>query len=194
MKNNIIKKILFYLRDKVESISKNKKAIFIFFLIFMIVLYFGIHYKKIFFIFVLTLIGSMSLIYQRFLKEAYVLGVELVMFSTIMCAYAYGHLIGIIVGFITIFVSQVYSGRFKFSTLISIIMVPVIGFLTPFFRHIEISILGIILVSVYDVIILPFYYLTGSRISSVVIYFFTHLLFNIWMFQNIAPFVLKLMI
>ncbi|MBN2422008.1 hypothetical protein JXB41_02175 [Candidatus Woesearchaeota archaeon] len=191
---NQVNKLLFYLKEKIETISKKKKTIYLSFFLIMLVLYFGTHYKNIFFITLLTVAGALSLIYVRFFKEAYVLGVELVMFSTILCGYVYGSLVGFIVGFITIFISQIYSGRFKFSTLISIIMVPIIGLIVPFFNFVQISTLGIVLVIVYDLIILPLYYITGSRITTVIVYFITHILFNVWVFRYIAPFVLKLML
>ena len=191
-KSNIFKEFGIKLQDKIREISENKTNLFMVLILFIVILYLSTHYKKIFFITLLTVVGSLSLIYVRFIKQAYVLGVELVMFATIVCGYAYGSLLGAIVGFITITVSQFYSGRFKISTLISIIMVPFIGFISHYFNFIEIQKLGIILIIIYDLIILPLYYITGSRLSSVVIYFITHILFNFWIFNNIAPVVLNI--
>ncbi|MBD3204061.1 hypothetical protein GF327_07205 [Candidatus Woesearchaeota archaeon] len=180
-------------KQRIRSITNNKRILIIILIFLFLVLYVGTHFKRIFFISVLTVIGSLSLIYVRFIKEAYVLGVELVMFATILCGYAYGPVVGGIVGFITIFVSQIYSGRFKLSTFISIVFVPVIGIAASFFYFYPINRVGIILVLIYDIFILPLYYITGSRISSVIIYFATHILFNIWLFDSIAPGVLKIM-
>jgi len=192
-RNFLINKPLFWLKDRIDAASRNRRAVLLVFIGLMLVLYFGINYRRIFFMALLTILGSASLLYVRYFKEAYVLGVELVTFAAIMTGYAYGSGAGATVGFVAIFFSQVLSGRFKYSTIISIVMVPIIGFAAAFTTFLPITTAGLILVVIYDLVTLPLYMLLGSRLISSAIYFITHMLFVYWMFSEVAPFLIKIM-
>ncbi|MBU0757104.1 MAG: hypothetical protein KKF44_03485 [Nanoarchaeota archaeon] len=192
-KRKINRKKILDIEDIFNFVKNSRQRIVISFIALMIVLYFATHFKKIFFIALLSLIGSFSLLYVRFVPEAYVLGVELVIFSTIITGYSYGAIAGLIVGLITIFISQAITGRFKLSTFISIIICPLIGLAAHYLNFLPINQAGIVLVIAYDILILPLYYISGSRITTLIVYFSTHLLFNAWLFTDIAPIVLRIM-
>ncbi len=193
-RNHPLNKLLFSLKDRAEKLLKSKKVTLGLIFFIFIILYAGKYFKDLFFITILTIIGSFSMIYLRYFKAAYIFGIELCMFATVLCARAYGPVTGLVVGFLTIFFSLILSGRFKYSSFISILALPLIGFVTPFFGFWPVEITGVAMTIIYDLIIIPFYILLGSRISSSIIFVVTHLMFNYWVFTNVAPLIYPLMI
>ena len=193
-KNNIFYIYISKIKRFVENkILKSKTNILLLLLIIFLILYASIKLKLIFFVGLLSLIGSLSMIYIRYVPELYVTGVELCMMATVLCAKVYGSTVGSFVGFFSLTAAFVISGRIKYTYFISILALTIVGFIVPYF-NLSITTLGITMTIIYDLIVLPLYVLTGSRIPSSIIYFISHVLFNYWVFSNLAPIILKWMI
>jgi hypothetical protein len=191
---NFIYKLLTFFNKIVNRFSSDKKIFFILFLLGIISLFFISQFMRIFFVTLLTGIGAVSLIHPRFFKFSHYLGFELCTMATVLVSLVYGPVFGMFTGFASLFGGFVLSGYFKPTYFISVLVMPIIGLLTPLFSHLPLLYIGIIMTILYDAIILPLYTLMGSRIHSSIIFFITHLLLNIWIFSTVAPFIYSLMI
>ncbi|MBN1503109.1 hypothetical protein JW930_06190 [Candidatus Woesearchaeota archaeon] len=194
-KSNIFyEKVILPVKRIVELIVKKKTNLLIIAISIGFFLFLATRHKKIFFISILTVAGAFSLIYVRFFKQAYIIGFELCTLATVLCARAYGTLIGAVIGFLTIFFGTIISSRVKPTYFISIFTLPVIGVVASLLEFMPISLLGILMTILYDIIVLPLYVMTGSRVISSIVFSVTHIFINAYLFTQIAPFILKLMI
>jgi len=133
------------------------------------------------------------MLYIRFAKISHYIGFELCTLATVLTGITYGPHYGAVTGAVSIFFGFVLSGHFKPSYFISVLILPIIGIISPLFSFPELWQLGVLMTIIYDIIILPLYILMGSRVTSTIIFFITHVLLNFWLFQNIAPIIVGLM-
>ncbi len=138
-------------------------------------------------------LGAASMFYNRWIKVS--VGVELVMLGTVITSIAFGRLPGLIVGLVGLFLAEIISERFTYSTFVSFIGIMVIAIIAPNIFHQTGSIMsaGIILTIIYDAIIIPGYLLLGSNIGRSAFFVVTHIAFNIWVFSFIAPLVFRIL-
>ncbi len=148
--------------------------------------------KMIFFILLLMFLGVVTDSINRFMPFS--VGFELIMMGTILAARAYSPLIGIMVGVLSLTISELFIMRFKVGLLFSYLGIMIVAFLSHIFSEGDITRTGITLTVIYDMIILPGYYFTGSNPVKLAIFAGTHIAFNIWVFTKLAPFFLGLMI
>jgi hypothetical protein len=143
-------------------------------------------------IFVMALfivLGFASMMYNRWIKVS--LGVELIMLGTVITAAIYGSFPAIIVGFTALFAAEVFTNRFTYSTFISFVGLFIVAILVPTFETTSITWIGIWMTILYDAIILPGYLVLGSSPLRSILFLVTHLMFNIWLFIFVAPFVFR---
>src|SRR3989338_1614019 len=136
------------------------------------------------------ILGIFSLIYNRWIKLS--LGAELVMLGTVVTGLVYGRWQALIVGVVALFFAEVITDRFTYSTFVSFIGIFVVAMVAPMLQNVGITSAGILMTILYDVIIAPGYLLMGSSPLRTTLFVATHILFNIWMFMFIAPFVFRL--
>lgn len=138
-------------------------------------------------------LGAVSMIYNRWIKLS--VGVELIIFGLVITSIAFGRLPGLIVGVVGLFLAEIISERFTYSTFISFIGIIVIAVIAPniFHQTGSITSAGIILTILYDAIIIPGYLLLGSNIGRSALFVATHIIFNIWIFSFIAPIVFRIL-
>lgn len=122
------------------------------------------------------------------------IGVELATFSTVLIGAAYGEVPGAFIG-ISLILLQVTAGQYKGSYLTWVIPAyPVAGFLAGIFGGLEIFLLGSAITVGMQAV---FAFLTSvTSMGSFPKYFpyaATNVIFNIVMFQSIAPLLLPLM-
>ena len=153
-------------------------------------------FKQLFFTVILILLGAVSLIHSRYFKYSHYIGFELCTLATVLTSLAYGPGVGALTGLVSITMGFILSGYFKPTYFISVLTMPLIGLLVPFFsNHLSLPFLGLLMTLIYDAIILPLYVLVGgSRIASAGIFFVTHVFLNFWIFSTIAPLIYRLMI
>ena len=136
------------------------------------------------------IIGFASMMYNRWIKVS--LGFELIMLGTVLTAAVYGSLPAIIVGFVALFAAEVFTNRFTYLTFMSFIGLFVVAMVVPSFHTTSITLIGIWMTIMYDALILPGYLLLGSSPWRTLLFLVTHLLFNVWLFIFVAPFVFRL--
>lgn len=138
-------------------------------------------------------LGAVSMIYNRWIKVS--VGVELVMLGLVINSIAFGRLPGLIVGLVGLFLAEIISERFTYSTFVSFIGIAVIAVIAPniFHQTNSITSAGIILTVIYDAIIIPGYLLLGSNVGRSAFFVVTHIIFNIWVFSFIAPMMFRVL-
>ena len=138
-------------------------------------------------------LGAVSMLYNRWIKVS--AGVEFVMLGLVITSIAFGRLPGLIVGLVGLFLAEIISERFTYSTFVSFIGIAVVGIIAPniFHQTNSITSAGIMLTIIYDAIIIPGYLLLGSSVGRSAFFVITHIIFNIWVFSFIAPLVLKVL-
>lgn len=148
--------------------------------------------RMIFFVSLLLVLGTLTNSMNRFLP--FTTGFELILMGVVLCSIAYNPVIGIMLGVISLAISEIFMMKFKLGILFSFIGIIVVAFISSFLRDADISGLGIFLTFLYDFIIIPGYYFTGSNPVKLAVFSATHILFNIWAFSKLAPHLLGLMV
>ena len=136
-------------------------------------------------------LGAVSMVYNRWIKVS--VGVEFVMLGLVITSVVFGRLPGLAVGLVGLFLAEIISERFTYSTFVSFIGIAVIAVIAPniFHQVNSITAAGIILTVIYDAIIIPGYLLLGSNPGRSAFFVVTHIIFNIWVFSFIAPMMFK---
>ncbi len=135
-------------------------------------------------------LGIASMMYNRWVKVS--LGFELIMLGTVVTGLVYGRIPALVVGVVALFVSEVITDRFTYSTFVSFIGIFAVAMAIPVFQGTGITWVGIWMVLLYDAIIGPGYILVGSSPWRTLLFVVTHILFNIWVFVFVAPLVLRI--
>lgn len=192
-KSNIIYKLLKKSNKLIEPYFKDTKKLLMYIIFIILILIILTKYKTLFFTGLLILLGSISMIYVRYFRYSHYVAFELCTLATVLTSLSYGPHIGAMTGLISITGGFVISGHFKPTYFISVLVMPLIGLIVPFFRDLPLLYIGILITIIYDAIILPLYVIIGgSRIISSIIFFVTHVFLNAWVFATIAP-ILKTM-
>ena len=166
-----------------------KKFIVLLALAAIILLFFFWAYVKLLAVMAFFIVlAAASMLYNRWIKIS--VGVELIMLGLVVTSLAFGRLPGLIVGIVGLFLAEIISERFTYSTFVSFAGVAVVAVIAPnVFQWTGNSIpaAGIILTIIYDAIIIPGYLLLGSNVGRSAFFVVTHIVFNIWVFSFIAP-------
>ncbi len=193
MKNNFVYTSLKKANSLLTNITKDKKKLLLVLISFFAFLFIIKNFKSLFITVILIIMGSLSLIHSRYFRYSHHIGVELCILATVLTSLKYGRGIGALTGFLTITSGLILSAKFKPSSFISILVLPLVGLIAPFFNHYPLGFVGIIMTLIYDFIILPLYMLMGSKFLSSLIFFITHVLWNYWIFTIVAPTIFSLM-
>ena len=166
-------------------------GIFILFLLKLISFFLFENLAMIFFIVVLMFLGVITDSINRFMPFS--IGFELIMMATVLTARVYSPITGLMVGIISLTISELFIMKFKIGLLVSFFGLAVVAFLSSIFSGVDITGIGIVLTLVYNAIIIPGYYFTGSNPLKLFIFSSTHIAWNIYVFMKIAPWFLGLM-
>ncbi len=173
-------------------LAKNMfKLIFFLSIIVMLFIFMGSVVKPFFFIGLFLFLSSISLIYNRWVKTS--LGFEFITLSTVLTGRVYGPWAGALVGLVGLSAAEVIGTGFNAKTVISLATIFIMGLFVPVLNNMPILWAGMVFVVVYDAIILPLYMVAGSSPLRSVIFFVTHVIFNLWLFAYIAPILESLM-
>ena len=140
---------------------------------------------------ILILLGIASMMYNRWVKVS--LGFELIMFSTVVSGMLYCPVAAFVVGTVSLFFAEILTNRFTYSTFVSFFGILAVAFFIPLFEGRGITSAGIFLTLIYDLVIGPGYLVMGSSVWRTFLFIATHILFNIWVFVFIAPFVFRIL-
>ena len=172
-----------------------KKFIILFVLAALVLLFFFWAYIKTLVVMVFFIIlGAFSMIYNRWIKVS--VGVEFIMLGLVVTSIVFGRLPGLIVGMVGLFLAEVISERFTYSTFVSFIGIAVVGLTAPNVFHWmdgSITSTGIIMTLLYNAIIMPGYLLLGSNLGRSALFMITHIIFNVWVFSFIAPLLVRIL-
>ena len=174
-----------------KPLAERKSALVFLAVLFVVAFFLGRYNKALLFIPGLTILASLSMIYNLFVRLS--LGVEFIMMATVLCSVVYGPFVGIGVGLVSLFFAEFISTKLTYNTFVSFIGISIIGFVASFNSGDNITMWGIFMTVLYDILIIPGYLMTGSHPIKCFIYVATHIPFNIWVFSVIAPRVLGAM-
>lgn len=163
-------------------------------ILFLVFFFFSILRFFLVFLIVLSciLLGALSTLYQRITVIS--LGIDLIVFFTVVAGAAFGPLVGAFVGFSSYFLGQVITNRFNQTTFVSLPAVTLMGLLAGFFASYPIATLGITLTILFDFIIVPIYLLMGSSWFRSTVFVVGHILTNWWLFTTLGEPMLSLLV
>ncbi len=123
------------------------------------------------------------------------IGVEMVMFSTVMSGVVYGAVVGAVMGAASMMVDYAFATRFSYFSIVTIPSYAIVGYASRYLSSfMGITTLGIAMTIAYVVfsnaIICGF---MGGHVSKSLRFGLTNIAFNIFVFTAIAPPVLRLM-
>ncbi len=145
------------------------------------------------FLIALILINAFSSALLKNLRRNQI-GVEMVMFSTVMSGAVYGPVVGAVMGATAMITDYVFATRFSLFSVVTIPSYAVVGALSPLmFNFMGITALGIALTIAYaafsNTIICGF---MGGHINKSIRFAMTNTAFNIFMFTAVAPAVMRI--
>lgn len=148
------------------------------------------HYIFLVAMIVINLFSSRKL---RVLRRSQI-GIEMVMFTTVMSGVVYGPVIGAVMGAASMMVDYAFATRFSYFSIVTIPSYAAVGALSHYLSgFMGITMLGIAMTVAYVIfsnsIICG---LMGGHISKSLRFAITDIAFNIFVFTAIAPFVIRL--
>ena len=146
----------------------------------------------VFIVLISILLGALSTMYQRI--TVIPLGVDLVVFVTVLNGVAYGSFVGALVGFCSYFLGQVLTARFNHTTFVSLPAITFLGILAGLFSEVSIAPLGFTLTVVFDAIVIPIYLFLGSDWFKSAVFVVGHIAVNYWLFYHLAGIILEVMV
>ena len=173
-----------------KNIFKNVNfwKLFTYLILLYLVSIFFIKHKALFTFFLLLFLASISRLYNHyfFLPQ---LGFELYSTATVLTGLLLGPIWGFVQGVLSNFLAYFLSGKIKYYTYISMVSWGIIGFICGYLRHfnINLTLIGVGFVLLYDLITTPIFVISGARITSALFHFVTHLLLSLILFRTLAP-------
>ncbi|MFH1182502.1 MAG: hypothetical protein V1702_06090 [Candidatus Woesearchaeota archaeon] len=122
------------------------------------------------------------------------IGVEMVMFSTVISGVLYGPAIGAVIGAVSMLIDYAFATRLSFFSIVTVPSYAAAGYISGLVGNsISITRLGISITIIYvlftNTIIVAF---MGGTLSKSIRFAATDVAFNAVMFSTVAPFVLNL--
>ena len=178
----------------IQFLIKHKWKVLIGILIFLFYVNATSAASSIFFIIFLIAIASVSTIYKYNVKLSF--GFELVTMSTVLATVVYGPIIGAFVGLVSAILAEYLPQMIESSSMFWIISVALSAFLVAIFAGPNPNLLFLGLISfAFQMLIAEPIRLLGPielRLQGL-LYVVTGLIWNIFVFTRIAPFLLDLM-
>jgi len=176
----------FFEEEGITSVIKNWKRLALALVLFIILLvFFGQYIRFITTVVVLIAIGFASMLYNRVLRIS--LGVEFILLVTVLAGYKYNPLVAFFVGAVALFSIEVFNSSFQHSTIVSFFGLGVVSLAIPLFADSSITVVGISMALLYNLVIAPGYFVLGSEPWKTVLFVVSDIIFNIWVFIVIAP-------
>jgi len=130
-------------------------------------------------------LGSISRLWQRFLPLS--IGVNFIMLVTVCAGVLYSPFAGLVVGVLTMFFSAIIVLDEPATMISSFFAIAVVGYISGYVPLAYISIGGLLLTVLYDAILFISFFLFGAGSARTIIFVATHIVFNYFVFYNIAP-------
>lgn len=136
-------------------------------------------------------LGAISRIWLRVIPLQS-LGIEFILLFTVISGRLFGPVAGVIVGVTSMVLSAAISDEEPMKLWPAFVAIAIVGHLSGTLSIASISVLGIGLTILYDIIISIIYYFLGSSGAKIILFDVTHIIWNYWVFYNIAPWLLLL--
>lgn len=138
------------------------------------------------FVFVPLIILHVLLSWARNIHSFGWLGVELIMFNTVIAGILLGWLGGVVVAVLCVAVNYVFSRKYTSFFIITLPLYVLIGFLSSFFSASNIVATGIIFSLSYSIISFFLSFSFGARPLGLFVFTFTNVLFNVLLFSRLG--------
>lgn len=138
-------------------------------------------------------LGVMSRLWLKYIPLQS-LGIELILLFTIISGQLFGPAAGVVVGVISIVLSAAVTDEEPMKMWPAFVAIAVIGHLSGVISIASISVLGIVLTILYDAIVSVIYYFLGSSGAKIILFDITHITWNYWVFYNVAPLVVLVVV
>ena len=136
----------------------------------------------------LIITGGLSVLYKRFISIG--LGIDLMTFNTVIAAMKYGAWTGVIVGIATVLFGYIISNKVAKSPqgmIINVVMFILIAIAAATQPITSIVATGIIISIAYAIIYFPISMVTGGNLQKLLIFFPTHIAWNVFLFLHFGP-------
>ena len=131
-------------------------------------------------------LGVMSRLWLKYIP-LHSLGIELILLFTIVSGKLFGPAAGVVVGVISMVLSAAITDEEPMKMWPAFVAIAVLGHLSGVLSIASISVLGVVLTVIYDVIVSIIYYFLGSSGAKIILFDVTHITWNYYVFYNIAP-------
>lgn len=172
-------------------IRKNFRKVIIALAILLLLSFLFSKIKIILVVLFFILAASFSTFYFNFLSAP--INFELVKLATILVSATYGPVPGLATGLISTVAGKALIGRIDEKLPFSMLAISIVAVLASVFSSAGIATLGIALVFVYNLTMLVMTQVLGGSWAWNIPYEGTNLLFNIFLFSRLAPFLQQLM-
>ena len=123
----------------------------------------------------------------------YFLGIEIIMFCTVITSISFGPKIGAIMGSLLMLINYIAERRVSQYTIITLVLYSAIGFSAFYFKHIDIITLGLIITIIYNVLSAIIVSFLGANMKTMFVFGIVNTLFNLFLFSNFGPLVLRIL-
>ncbi|AJF61639.1 TPA: hypothetical protein HA239_03890 [Candidatus Woesearchaeota archaeon] len=169
--------------------SRNTGVILLIFII--IVLMSGV-LRQIFFAAIFIAAAGLSKIYHRFFKSS--LGIDLVLYTTLMVSFVYRDIIlSLVVGWAGLVVADAVGQKFNYTSFVSVIGLTAVVLLSNLFIGLPLVTSLIALTIVYELIASSLYFMMGSSFARILTFAGSHLLFNLIIITSLTDILRNLM-
>ncbi|MBI2134310.1 hypothetical protein HYU11_06560 [Candidatus Woesearchaeota archaeon] len=136
---------------------------------------------------VLFLVAVLPTIYQRWLRAS--IGIEFMVFSTVIAGFAYGPGTGFVFGAVSLFAKDVMNRTIGEWTMLNMVAMGVAGFIAGYFSSLGLVLVGVLATVVSEILRQIPTFLIGDiqiRIKNIAIASI-HVAFNLWLFVTVSP-------
>lgn len=132
----------------------------------------------------------------KFRLGKYLLGIELILFCTVMTSITFGPRFGAVMGGLLMIVNYIAERRASRYFAVTIALYTLIGHTVYYFRNYDIVTLGIITTLLYNLVVtlIIFIFPFGENKTTVLIFNLVNILFNVFLFSTVGNFVKNLLI
>jgi hypothetical protein len=123
----------------------------------------------------------------------YFIGVEAVMFCTVITSITFGPITGAVMGALLMTINYIGERRFSQYFPLTLLLYAVIGYSAYFFQSVNLVILGLILTVIYNIISTIIVYFFGANMRTVLIFNAVNILFNFFLFSTFGGFFLSVL-
>lgn len=140
-----------------------------------------------FFVFLPLMILHVLLSWARNRYNFGLIGVELIMFNTVLAGILLGWLGGLVVAVLCVVVNYIFSRKYTSFFFITLPLYVLIGVFSSFFSASSLVFAGILFSLSYSFLSFFLSFSTGARPFGLLIFTFTNAVFNILLFSRLGP-------